>query len=101
MGATFGKVASHRLSCDMIAMIRGTVQAALGYGSTLAVKRHLAATLAIAALCLTGCASKVDYAPKTSAQLDQDAMDNRVFYQGWLHPGAPRESRESLNNTLQ
>ena len=83
----------------MIAMIQGTVQAALEYVSPLAAKGSLPAMLAVAALCLSGCASKVDYAPKTAVELDQEAQEHRVFYEGWIHPGAPRESREPLSNT--
>ena len=41
------------------------------------------ATLICAALCLTGCASQVDYAPKTQSELDQAAQEHRVFYEGW------------------
>lgn len=55
--------------------------------------------LAMASLCLPGCASKVDYAPKTTDELDQETQEHRVFYEGWLHPGAPRESREPADGS--
>jgi len=41
--------------------------------------------LCLAALCLASCASpKLDYTPKTAQQQEQDAVEHRVFYEGWF-----------------
>ena len=41
--------------------------------------------LSLAALCVAGCASsKLDYPPKTAQQQEQDAVEHRVFYEGWF-----------------
>jgi len=41
--------------------------------------------LSLAALCVAGCASsKLDYTPKTAQQQEQDAVEHRVFYEGWF-----------------
>jgi hypothetical protein len=36
--------------------------------------------------CTAGCASKTEPEPLTNQQLQERAVEQRVFYSGWLHP---------------
>ena len=46
----------------------------------------------LATMLFTGCASEVQYAPKDHGRLDDPEQEQRVFYDGWLHPGRQPES---------
>ncbi len=68
------RVKSHTLFSEVVARVRVFARPSL-----------FALGLALGSFWLSGCASnKLDYTPKTAQQQEQDAVEHRVFYEGWF-----------------
>ena len=68
------RVKSHTLFGKIVALMRFSARPSL-----------FTLGLALGSLWLSGCASnKLDYTPKTAQQQEQDAVEHRVFYEGWF-----------------